>query len=1347
MATAAGFLDDIPFVGMGNLPPPPLPQTSDTGYRSIYDSHHGHAPLHLGGSIAQPPLRLKMDTQSLVSGDMAEVQSVFNACLQIGRIERAGAILRRLTKLDLPLDHIIYLHQQYARAAVSQIMENPSEAAMQSLHKWFELRVREMNLQTVEMVAYMVKAALQSPPKQRDRLVRRYMDLLDREASLELLHTQVLTAHELNTITSIYPNYNYELQTQEEEPLDMDEMHSVEAADHFLDQVEKLVPEVKSTEQKGMGLKALRSSLSVFSNLSSEGVDLSTADPEVRREIQGRLESGAVEAALNRWREESAQLAKMGLSNSLQTKSLGGRMWWWHVALEKYLKKELLRIENAEAPGMKKSIEDQERCMYGPFLRLLSPEKTAAVTILSVMGTLSTLGADKDMTLSSAIMAIAKSMEEESTFEALQKSKKANIWPAYNSDKRKFSIEAMRKVALGRGVGNVAKYASLLLDKPDAPSALQYEWPAAMRAKIGAFLMSALIEVAQVPVSLTHPQTQKVVTQMQPAFSHSIQFKMGKKLGVITANKAVVTELQQEPVHSLLAKHLPMLVTPEPWTFFNRGGFISHSGKIMRIKSGDRDQRHYAEAAIDQGDMKTVFDGLNALGKTAWRINQPVFDVMLEAWNSGEAIANIPAENPKISIPPEPEATKDPLERRRWMRAVKNAENTRSGLHSQRCFQNFQIEIARAFRNEQFYFPHNIDFRGRAYPIPPYLNHMGADHCRGLLTFGKGKELGETGLKWLKIHLANVFGYDKASLSEREQFAMENLNSVIDSATKPLTGSRWWLKAEDPWQCLAACIELNSAISSPDPSRYVSHLPVHQDGTCNGLQHYAALGGDAWGAKQVNLEPGDRPADVYTAVADIVKAQIAQEKERGDPHATILDGKITRKTVKQTVMTNVYGVTFVGAKAQVRKQLVAAYPNLPQGESMNPGALSSYVATRIFTALSSMFKGAHDIQHWLGQCASRISTCLTREQLVRIEAELLKQSSTNKKHTMSTTKSNTNLEEMSQFKSSVIWTNPIHMPVVQPYRNNKAKSVVTSMQKLNLSEPHRSDPVSKRKQLQGFPPNFIHSLDATHMILSALRCDELGLSFAAVHDSFWTHASDIGTMNTVLRDSFIQIHSDDVIGRLHAEFEARYKDCIYLQKITNTSPAYKRILKWRAGKPRPNGIRGIRGLLHADELKMEVERQRLLNSSDPADVTKGKAMVTPASILDEFANADSSITKSVDPTLELPGLGEVSATVRAGPGGEDQESNTLDDPEANDQVDEEMATDDVVDEAKDVITKGSEVEEDLVPLGAGDMSLFEKTLQGPGLRRQKSSSIWLPLTFPPVPAKVCLAPPNLVIKC
>jgi len=38
----------------------------------------------------------------------------------------------------------------------------------------------------------------------------------------------------------------------------------------------------------------------------------------------------------------------------------------------------------------------------------------------------------------------------------------------------------------------------------------------------------------------------------------------------------------------------------------------------------------------------------------------------------------------------------------------------------------------------------------------------------------------------LKIHLANLTGFDKASFDEREAYAMQQLEEVMDSADKPL---------------------------------------------------------------------------------------------------------------------------------------------------------------------------------------------------------------------------------------------------------------------------------------------------------------------------------------------------------------------------------------------------------------------------------------------------------------------------------------------------------------------------------------------------------------------------------
>ena len=65
------------------------------------------------------------------------------------------------------------------------------------------------------------------------------------------------------------------------------------------------------------------------------------------------------------------------------------------------------------------------------------------------------------------------------------------------------------------------------------------------------------------------------------------------------------------------------------------------------------------------------------------------------------------------------------------------------------------LQVAESYLNQDaFYFPHNLDFRGRAYPMHPNLNHLGADLSRGLLQFADAKPLGPDGLRWLEISVS-----------------------------------------------------------------------------------------------------------------------------------------------------------------------------------------------------------------------------------------------------------------------------------------------------------------------------------------------------------------------------------------------------------------------------------------------------------------------------------------------------------------------------------------------------------------------------------------------------------------
>ncbi len=95
------------------------------------------------------------------------------------------------------------------------------------------------------------------------------------------------------------------------------------------------------------------------------------------------------------------------------------------------------------------------------------------------------------------------------------------------------------------------------------------------------------------------------------------------------------------------------------------------------------------------------------------------------------------------------------------------------------------------------------------------------------------------------------------------------------------------------------------------------------------------------------------------------------------------------------------------------------------------------------------------------------------------------------------------------------WISPLGLPVLQPYRAQSGYIVKTVISSVVVAKQVEDLPVNRTKQKSAFPPNFVHSLDATHMLLTSLRMKEAGLSFVSVHDSYWTHACDVDDMRQV----------------------------------------------------------------------------------------------------------------------------------------------------------------------------------------------------------------------------------------
>ena len=543
---------------------------------------------------------------------------------------------------------------------------------------------------------------------------------------------------------------------------------------------------------------------------------------------------------------------------------------------------------------------------------------------------------------------------------------------------------------------------------------------------------------------------------------------------------------------------LPMICPPLPWVSTTTGAYITLNSELVKITPRAVSDQQERLNLLPKGALDPVLDSVNQLSSVPWQVNKKLLDLAIRIFTNDapevddrlKMQLDIPLEVKRLAKPKlaprvgcrMTNSTLSKEEREHYFKFVQETldyDDLRTATYSQYCDLLYRLSLAKHFENEVLWFPHNLDFRGRAYPLAPLINHMGSDLPRSLLLFAKGKPLGKDGFEWLKLHTINLTDMKKKeSIASRLAFAEEMLPEMLDSAKNPLTGRRWWLESDAPWQTLSACMDVAAALECPEGvENYVSHLPIHQDGSCNGLQHYAAIGRDSLGASAVNLVPSELPGDVYSEIATIVEQKRAEDSAAGYDIAQNLEGIIRRKVVKRPVMTTVYGVTKYGAAKQIAKELQDINEFTGDLE-----ASSKYLATKTFESLNVLFEASQEIQDWLTECADMIASC----------------------------------------GENVSWVTPLGLPVVQPYTYLVAKKKGVSGVTMDMKHLYSLQPsevpvkkVTKTKHKNGFPPNFIHSLDSSHMMLTSLHLWSKGITFASVHDCYWTHATDVPAMNKV----------------------------------------------------------------------------------------------------------------------------------------------------------------------------------------------------------------------------------------
>lgn len=353
----------------------------------------------------------------------------------------------------------------------------------------------------------------------------------------------------------------------------------------------------------------------------------------------------------------------------------------------------------------------------------------------------------------------------------------------------------------------------------------------------------------------------------------------------------------------------PMIVPPEPWTGFGAGGYLTPwmraHAPMMSLHHIPKDERAWVVGNLRNADIAKA--ALNKAQGTAYRVNAKVLDTFLQALGHPEQRMGLPrhgeAERPVFPMGAawdKAHATESEMETFRLWKSQVAAwyADTIKQRSKKRALARCASLLSRFKNTPELYFVAYLDYRGRLY-FRGELTPQSSDAVKGCLEFAHGEPLGEDGLFWLKVHVSGCAGYDKHDFHLRAAWVDEHWDELQAWAADPLSTD-----APDPdssFCLLAAVLALKEALALPDPRTYICHLPVAQDATCSGLQHFSAMFRDPVGAQFTNLSDpgGEQKQDIYMHVA--AQAQAAMQFPDAVCQNFWSDKPITRGMAKRPV--------------------------------------------------------------------------------------------------------------------------------------------------------------------------------------------------------------------------------------------------------------------------------------------------------------------------------------------------------------------------------------------------------------------------------------------------------------
>jgi len=696
------------------------------------------------------------------------------------------------------------------------------------------------------------------------------------------------------------------------------------------------------------------------------------------------------------------------------------------------------------------------RCL--PFVEMLDRSKMAVIASKVIIDGLST-----ERMMTSVCIAVGRAIEDEVLLETLAKEE-----PNFFRKMQQLSFKKVGKGLKRRFIRDAAKAVDLVT----------LRWEKANALSLGVLLVEMMVERTGIIQTMTKLNAR------------------GRRYCVIAPSKDISEWVKKchEYHEELTPFFLPSIERPLPWANPWIGGYRQLDWKPRPlVKSRNKDY----QTELSSCDISRIYSSVNLVQSTPWVVDKLLHPLIHSCWKSSANIDGLPSAKDEV-VPAKPDdiATNQDA-RRQWRKAAAKVYFHNESLESQRLQLLKTLFVADKMKeNERIYFPQQLDFRGRGYPLPLFLNPQGSSVSKALLKFARGKEITKNDqLESLMIHTANQWGLDKKSKRERLQWIASNTDLIKCSGNDPEQYTAW-LKADNPFGFVAACAELTAFWKKG--FGFMSRLPIGMDATTQGLQIYALLLRDPIAAAATNVLPSPVPADPYQAVADRVIIGLMQSDS---PYAKpLLAMGIDRSTTKRQTMTLPYGLTQHSCIGYTREWIDGKLKTMPNPFGLEVYKPAAFLGRLIWNSMGdvvgSATRGMKFIRELMG---------------VMVDHDITPR-----------------------------WMTPIGLPVRMRYENYDSIMVSTRIgakaRVLTIREENGTQ--SKRKALNGAAPNYVHSLDGfggllgeTANLANALGVQDLG----AVHDQLLCLAADAPIVASCVRRATVNIFSRDLLAELHSQ--------------------------------------------------------------------------------------------------------------------------------------------------------------------------------------------------------------------